>query len=96
MKLNRVGGIIDADWALLEKLWFWLITKVQQTHTFCYLTSEMPAEFRVPLERWIFFARGRRGAGAEPWMSPQGEVTRVNVSVDAVSEFPIASPGAGR
>jgi transglutaminase-like putative cysteine protease len=87
VNLNRVKGVTDTDWELLQHLWFWQITPGDQTHTFGYKRDELPGQFREPLARWIAHATARGGTGAEERMNSVGPVVRVNIPTNASSEI---------
>jgi len=86
IRLNRVQGVSDADWALLSQLWFWLVTSGRgRTHTFGYIRSELPPQFQGPLASWIAQAREPDGEGSEPRLTLDGEVVRVNVMANSIT-----------
>jgi hypothetical protein len=84
VKLNRVSGISDGDWALLKPLWFWLVNSRDITHTFGYVQRELPDRLRDPLARWIDLAKGQRGKGSEVRDTLVGQVVRVNVKAESI------------
>ena len=85
IRLNRVNGISDAEWDLLSRLWFWLVTKGTSTHTFGYIRSEFPDQYRGPLVSWIATAMKPDGRGSEPRQTLDGEVIRVNVTAASIT-----------
>ena len=81
VKLEDLPGITRDDWKLLSKLWFWQVTKGENTSTFGYRSDELPEAFLEPLRRWIGFATLKGGKGERR----QGEITCVNVASDTIS-----------
>jgi len=87
VKLKRQPSTSDYDWTLLRELWFYLIEAGTKTQTFGYKKAELLDRYDAPLARWVQAAKTTAGSGAETLATPNGDVVRINVAADTITEL---------